>query len=45
MAAGLAEMEDVHASQDALLCSMFAHAEELALGPNVMQVLIIRHQQ
>jgi glucose-6-phosphate isomerase len=31
-AAGLAEMEDVHASQDALLCSMFAHADELAFG-------------
>jgi glucose-6-phosphate isomerase len=31
-AARLAKMEDVHASQEALLCSMFAHANELAFG-------------
>jgi glucose-6-phosphate isomerase len=29
---GLHGMDDVHATQDALICSMFAHADELAFG-------------
>jgi glucose-6-phosphate isomerase len=29
---GLGGMEDVHSSQDALTCSLFAHADELAFG-------------
>lgn len=29
---GLTDMEEIHAAQDALLCSLFAHADELAFG-------------
>jgi glucose-6-phosphate isomerase len=31
-AAGLADMEEIHSAQDDLLCSLFAHADELAFG-------------
>lgn len=31
-AIGLHGMDDVHASQDALICSMFAHVDEMAFG-------------
>ena len=33
-AAGFTDMEEIHAAQDALLCSFFAHADELAFGSN-----------
>lgn len=35
-AAGIADWDKIHASQDALVCSMFAHADEMAFGSNTM---------
>jgi glucose-6-phosphate isomerase len=34
-AASNMNLDDVHASQDALICSMFAHADEMAFGTDV----------
>jgi glucose-6-phosphate isomerase len=34
-ATGLADKEEIHSAQDALICSLFAHADELAFGSSV----------
>lgn len=35
-AGGLVDIEEVHAAQDTLLCSLFAHADELAFGSSTL---------